>query len=246
MRVVVTGGTRGIGAAVAARFLAGGAAVLVAARTPVQDRPGLRVIEADLSTADGVTQVAGAALDQLGGVDVVVSNAGGHQPADVLQMSDADWLGDLSLNLLAAVRLDRALLPSMIAQRGGAIIHITSGAGRYPQPMGLAYAAAKAALTTYSKGLAAEVGKHGIRVNTVAPGFIESAATADAMASVAQQSGSGLADAYQQTVEAFKIPLGRAGEADDVAQLVCFLASPAAKYLTGSQYAVDGGLLPTI
>ena len=246
VRVVVTGGTRGIGAAVAARFLAGGAAVLVAARTPVEPVPGLRVAQADLATAEGAARVADAAVELLGGVDVLVSNAGGHRPAQVLELTDEDWLHDLDLNLLAAVRLDRALLPGMIAQSGGSIVHITSGAARYPQPTGLAYAAAKAALTAYSKGLAAEVGRHGIRVNTVAPGFVVSAATDDAMAGLARQTGSDVAGAYARTVEHFGIPLARAGDADDVAQLVCFLASPAARYLTGAQFAVDGGLQPTV
>jgi len=152
--------------------------VLVAARSQPEDIDLELFISADLSSADGARTVITAAFDRLGGVDILVNNFGGSAaPAGgFAALSEDDWLRELNTNLLAAVRLDRGLLPSMIEAGGGAIVHISSIQARMPLWNGtLAYAAAKAALTTYSKGLANEIGPHGIRVNVVSPGFIQTA-----------------------------------------------------------------------
>lgn len=246
-RVLVTGGTQGIGAATARRFVEAGADVVVASRTPVEEVAG-RFVPADVATVEGVDELARRTVELLGGVDVVVSNAGSqsYTPEGVLGVSEQDWRRDLDLNLLAAVRLDRALLPGMIAQGGGVILHVTSGQARLPGAASLPYAAAKAALTTYSKGLANEVGRHGIRVNTVVPGVLVTAATVRRAEQRAQQTGTDVDTALEQLLASMPVPLGRAGTADDAARLAVFLASPAAGYLTGSQYVVDGGLLPTV
>jgi len=144
-RVVVTGGTQGIGADIARQFAEAGAKVVVAARTPVARSSGAQFVRADVATPEGVATLATTALKLLGGIDVIVNNAGSQSyvPAGVLAMTDDDWLRDLNTNLLSAVRLDRAMLPSMIAQRSGVIIHITSGQARLPGPSSLPYAAAK-------------------------------------------------------------------------------------------------------
>ncbi|MCW2907999.1 MAG: short-chain dehydrogenase/reductase [Actinomycetia bacterium] len=250
-RVVVTGGTRGIGAATARRLAEAGAEVVVAARTaPTSPEPGPgRFLAADIASPGGVATLARQALDLLGGVDVLVSNAGGqtHRPEGVLSFTDEDWQHDLDLNLLSAVRLDRALLPAMIAQgRGGAIVHVGSNAARLPRPASLPYTAAKAALTAYSKGLAKEVGRHGIRVNVVLPGLIRTESLDSRMAALAGQAGTDPETVLDRTVAAMDIPLDRAGTAGEVAELIAFLVSPAAGYLTGSQFTVDGGVLPTL
>lgn len=248
VRALVTGGTQGIGAAVAHRLQAAGASVVVAARTEPPTVAAGRFIRADVATADGVHALAEQTLDLLGGIDVIVSNAGSqtHAPGGTSALTDEDWMRDLNTNLMSAVRLDRALLPVMVTQRSGAIVHVSSGAARLPRPASLAYSAAKAALTVYSKGLANEVGPHGIRVNVVAPGLIRTAALDRRLTSLAEQSGTDPDTALDQIVDSLSIPLRRAGTAAEAAELIVFLVSPAASYLTGSQYVVDGGALPTV
>jgi NAD(P)-dependent dehydrogenase (short-subunit alcohol dehydrogenase family) len=270
-RVLVTGGTRGIGAATVRCLAAAGARVVAAARTvPAStenagaasaetesegaepawpDDGSCLFVAADVATADGVAVLAARALDLLGGIDILVSNAGSqtHRPEGILGFSDEDWQRDLDTNLLSAVRLDRALLPAMIAQgSGGSIVHVGSNAARMPRPASLPYTAAKAALTAYSKGLAIQAGPHGIRVNMVLPGLIRTEALDARMASAADQAGSTPEAMLEGTIAALGIPLERAGTADEVARLITFLVSPDAAYLTGSQFTVDGGVLPTL
>jgi len=223
-RALVTGGTRGIGAAIARHLHSAGARVVVAARSRGDyDGPG-HFIAADVSTAAGPTLV----------------------PDGALAMTDADWLADINACLLSAVRLDREVLPGMIDRGGGAIVHIGSNAARLPRPAALAYAAAKAALATYSKGLASQVGRHNVRINLVSPGVIETAAFAARIRFLADQAGTDLDTARQDFISSFNIPLERPGTADDVAALVTFLVSPSASYLTGTNHVIDGGLLPTV
>uniref|UniRef100_A0AAU3GSW3 SDR family oxidoreductase n=1 Tax=Streptomyces sp. NBC_01401 TaxID=2903854 RepID=A0AAU3GSW3_9ACTN len=248
VRVLVTGGTKGIGAAVAVRFAEAGADVVVAARTPVEEPAAGRFVSADVATADGAARLADEATRLLGGIDVLVNNAGSQTyiPGGALEAADDDWYRDLDTNLMSAVRLDRALLPGMIAQNRGVIVHITSGQARLPGAASLPYAAAKAATTVYSKGLANEVGKHGIRVNTVVPGLIETSAVTRRLDRMAADSGGDTETARRQLIERVGIPLGHPGLPADVAEVVAFLASDRAAFLTGSQYVVDGGSLPTV
>lgn len=246
-RVVVTGGTKGIGAAIAVHAAEAGADVVAAARTPGQPLPGVRFVRADVSTPAGVAGLVAESTALLGRIDVLVNNVGNptHPPAAAWELADEDWLGDLNMNLMTAVRLDRAVIPSMIDQGHGVIIHMSSVVSRLPPATLLGYATAKAALNTYSKGLSNEVAEHGIRVNSVLPGLIETDTMNDHLAHLAAADGTDVETARQAFTDGFSVPMGRMGHADDVAGLVVFLASSHARYLTGGRYAVDGGMDPT-
>jgi NAD(P)-dependent dehydrogenase (short-subunit alcohol dehydrogenase family) len=179
-RALVTGGTRGIGEAIVHRLRGAGATVVTTARSTPQEllQPEL-FVAADLSTAEGAEQVVRAVRERLGGIDILVHNVGGSSApgGGFAALTDDEWRRAFNTNLLAAVRLDRELLPLMVAQGAGVIIHISSIQRRLPLfEATLAYAAAKAALSTYSKGLSNEVGPHGVRVVSVAPGFTETTA----------------------------------------------------------------------
>jgi NAD(P)-dependent dehydrogenase (short-subunit alcohol dehydrogenase family) len=145
---------------------------------------------------------------------------------------------------MAAVRLDRALVPAMIDAGAGAIVHVSSGAARLPRPASLPYTAAKAALSAYSKGLAVEVGRHGVRVNCVLPGFIPSADHGKRLDARAAAAGMPTEQFLQQVIST--IPLGRAGTPEEAAQLIVYLVSPAASFVSGAQILLDGAAFPAL
>jgi len=191
-RALVTGGTKGVGASVVAALREAGALVLTTARKRPADAGEAEFVAADVSTAEGCAAVADAVRKQLGGLDILVHVVGGSSaPAGGFAvLDDGEWHKALDQNLFAAVRLDRALLPLMIDQGSGAVIHITSIQGRMPLPEAtLAYAAAKAALSNYSKGLSKEVSPKGIRVIRVSPGWVETEAAVQLVNRLAEEGG---------------------------------------------------------
>jgi NAD(P)-dependent dehydrogenase (short-subunit alcohol dehydrogenase family) len=250
-RALVTGGTKGMGEAIVQRLRGAGATVVTTARSAPSGlaEPHL-FVASDVSTIDGTGKVVRHVLDRLGGVDILVHNVGGSSApgGGFAALTDDDWQAALSQNLLAAVRLDRGLLPSMLRQGSGVIIHVSSIQRRLPLfEATLAYAAAKAALSNYSKGLSNEVGPKGIRVVSVAPGFIETTAATALIDRLAASSGTDATTARGQLMASLGgIPLGRPGWPAEVAELVAFLASDRAASITGSEYVIDGGTIPTI
>jgi NAD(P)-dependent dehydrogenase (short-subunit alcohol dehydrogenase family) len=250
-RALVTGGTQGIGEAIVRRLAVAGARVATTARSalPEGQSPDL-FVQADMSAAAGVDVVVRAVLERYGGVDMIVHNVGGSAApgGGFAALTDEEWQRELDLNLLSAVRLDRALLPSMLNQGSGVIVHMTSTQRRLPlHEATLGYAAAKAALATYSKGLSNEVGPRGVRVNAVAPGFTETEAAHRLILRLAEQRGVDEATARQGLVDSLGgIPIGRPNRPEEVAELVAFLVSDWASSIHGSEYLIDGGTIPTI
>lgn len=248
---LVTGGTKGAGKAIALRLAAAGAKVIITARNkPADENKSFHFIAADLSTDEGTSKVVERVLAEFGGVDILVNNLGGSETpgGGFSVLTDKDWEETLQTNLLAPVRLDRGLLPSMLSKGFGVIVHIASIQARLPlYDSTLPYAAAKAGLLNYSKGLSNEVAPKGVRVLTVSPGWIKTEAAVNMMERIAESSKISIEEATQSVMDALGgIPMGRPAEPEDIAEFVGFLVSPKASYLTGTEFVIDGGTIRTI
>ncbi|MEC4723078.1 SDR family oxidoreductase [Noviherbaspirillum sp. CPCC 100848] len=250
-RALVTGGTKGMGEAIARLLAQRGATVISTARQlPANPLAGVRYLQADLATLEGTNTVIDAVEREIGGLDLLVNNVGGSSApgGGALALTDALWEATIQSNLMSAVRLDRAFLPGMLAQGNGAIVHITSIQRRLPlHESTVAYAAAKAALANYSKSLANEFGPHGIRVNAVAPGFIETTAATALIERMATHRDISFDEARDVLMDSLGgIPVNRPGRPEEVAEVVAFLLSTRAAFVQGAEYVVDGGTLPKV
>jgi len=251
---LVTGASAGIGAGIARALAAEGVDLAIAARTrttleatarDIALTSGRRVVPivADLATKQGCEDFVNEAHRQFGRMDILVNNAGAARMAPFMEMTDAMFLDALNGKFLAAVRCSRAAFPYLHANGGGIILNIT-GATQQGVPLHAAGGAANAALRMFSKVLSLELASARIRVNSIAPGRIRTARLTETFAAEAS-----VAQTTAQTIEArmiASIPAGRLGEVEDVARMVCFLASDAAAYVNGAALTVDGGKSPLI
>jgi 3-oxoacyl-[acyl-carrier protein] reductase len=231
---LVTGASAGIGRAIAKSLAAEGVKLAVVARRrklleTLEQEIGAKlvIIECDFLKEDAPQRIAEAALAGLGAVDILVNNAGGSRKFD-LKTSEAQWEEAMTLNFTRQRQLTHQLLDPMIARKWGRIVNLTGKS----EPEGINGAfCAKAAMHSWAKGLSREVGRHGITVNCIPPGRI-----------ISEQILRNYTPEYRQWQSEHEIPVGEYGQPEDIANLVCFLASPRARYITGAVIPVDGGL----
>jgi len=231
---IVTGGSRGIGRAIARGLASAGAQVVIGYASAhdearaVADNIGGVAVQANVGATEGCDALVKAA-DDWGGADILVNNAGVTADGLMLRMKDADWDKVMNVNAGGTFRMCRAVLPAMVKKRAGSIINITSVSGVRGNPGQVNYSASKAAVIALTQSLSREMARRNIRVNAVAPGFIQTDMTDE------------LTD--QQREELFaRIPLRRMGQPEEIAHMVAFLAGPKSAYVTGQTFIVDGGL----
>ncbi len=248
-RALITGGTQGAGAATVALFRELGAQVLTSARKRPDTLSDAEFVTADLTTVQGCATLADAVRARMGGVDIIVHMLGGSSApgGGFAALGEAEWQAELNLNLMPALRLDRALVPGMVAQGAGVVVHVTSIQRVLPLPEATTgYAAAKAALSVYSKSLSKEVAPKGVRVVRVSPGWIATDASIRLAERLAAEAGTDLEGGKRIIMDSLGgIPLGRPSTPEEIASLIAFLASDRAGSITGTEYVIDGGTVPT-
>jgi len=212
----------------------------------IADTHGVRTesLAVDLATADGVRRLAAFATERRGNVDILVNNAGAIPAGTIDSLDDETWRSAYDLKLWGYIRLTRDLLPAMRARRSGSVLNIIGNAGRQPSAAYIAGGPANAALMNLTKGLAADVGPDGVRVNAINPGPIRT----DRMREMIEQESRarGVDRATAEASRSRGIPLGRVGTPEEVASVAVFLVSDAASYITGAIIPVEGGLTATI
>ncbi len=234
---IVTGASRGLGRATALALHEQGVRILAVARsiTPLRaleeiDPANIKACPCDMENAEAVAQLADIAVEKLGGIDIVVNNAGIAPAGNFLDQTPELWNTVMAVNVAAPAILSRAAGKHMIAQGSGKIINIASTSGILGKASLVAYSSSKGALLQFTKALAAEWAKSGVQVNAIAPGAFET----DAQAAVLESP-----EILKRRLR--KIPVGRMGKVDEMATLACYLASPESNFVTGSVYVIDGG-----
>jgi len=235
---VVTGGGRGIGRGITEKLLAAGARVLVARRKPLDEslngNPNVAGLQADLADREAPYAIAAAAEELFGGVDILVNNAGIMFEQSLDEMTEDDWDRMMVVNMRAPVFLAKALLPQMRRRGGGSIINIGSIEGIGANPWHAAYCGSKAGVHGFTRAMAVDLGRDGIRCNAIAPGWINSDLSNDYI--------NAQSDPEQARADLLRLhPVGRTGEPGDIGATVAFLASDEAAFITGQVIVVDGG-----
>lgn len=248
-RAVITGGSKGIGLAVARELVGEGAAVALCARNPAEVQAAAQELTAlggtvhasvaDVTRPEEVTAFVAAAAAALGGIDVLVNNAGAAHPGNFETLTDEDWQGDLDVKLFSQIRCTRAALPHLRRSKAARVININAVYARYPDPAFFATTVNRAACLNFNKALAIELGPENILVNSVNIGFV----VTPQWENIRQRRSPDLpADAFFAALASQEVPLGRFGDVREVAAVVAFLASDRASYLTGTSIDVAGGM----
>jgi 3-oxoacyl-[acyl-carrier protein] reductase len=250
---VVTGGSRGIGRAIAAALTAEGARVLLCARDPealaaaAADLPGAATLALDVTDDDAPQRIVDACQRELGRLDIVVNNAGTALPKPLPELTAEDWREAFELLFLSAARLSTAAAPVMAAAGWGRLVHVASISGREPDPSFAPYSAAKAALLNLSTSLAQAYGPQGVLSSCVVPGITLTELVQDnAQAAAAAGAGADADEVVAKMLRRHRVPVGRFGTPEEVADAVVFLCSQRASWVNGATLEVDGGTLRSV
>jgi 3-oxoacyl-[acyl-carrier protein] reductase len=251
---LITGASRGIGRATARRMAAEGASVVLCARGREDlDSTVREIISAggkalglavDVTVSDAAPRAVDATMAKFGRLDILVNNAGAANPEKLLRTSSQDWQAGFEINFFSAVRFSLACIPRMQTGHGGRIVSVASTSARVPDPHFPVYSAAKAALVSFSKMMATSLAADGIRSNCVIPGITMTEMVAANIATAVAATGNDAQTVMERMLAKAPIPAGRLGTPEEVAAAICFLASDAASWITGTCLAVDGGTIP--